>query len=101
MEREPGVRAALADAAVGDDLLIRTNALACVALAQFVSRLEGAVRLIDSLQPWHVLGARDRTGALCRFGQAGRREYFTRELSGRANVDEHGVSLADRRLHFR
>ena len=42
-EHKPGVRAALADAAIGDRLFIRANALVAVKLCQFVVRLEGAV----------------------------------------------------------
>src|SRR5688500_6447948 len=43
VQHEPGVAGALADAAVGDDVLVRRDALALVERAQLVGRLEGLV----------------------------------------------------------
>ena len=57
-EDEPGVRAALADAAVGEHLLLGRDALRAVELAQLVGRLERAV-VADRLRPRDRLRARD------------------------------------------
>src|SRR3954452_11708060 len=50
VEHEPGVRRALADAAVGDDPLAAEDALTAVELAQLVGGLERPV-LLDGLRP--------------------------------------------------
>src|SRR5882757_7844907 len=58
VEHEPGVRRALADAAVGDDRLAGQDALARVELLQLVARLERPV-LADRLGPGDRRRARD------------------------------------------
>src|SRR5919202_1002790 len=58
VQHEPGVRRALADPAVGDDLVPVQDALAGVELAELVGGLEGAV-LLHSLSPRHGCRARD------------------------------------------
>src|SRR4051794_16420893 len=62
-QHEPGVRAALADAAIGDDGLVGGDPLAAIDLAQLVGALEGAVR-IGGRGPGDVLRRRDVAGAL-------------------------------------
>src|SRR6476646_2257595 len=62
-QHEPGVRAALADAAVGDDRLVRGDPPAAVDLAQLVGALEGAVR-VGGGGPGDVLRGRDVASAL-------------------------------------
>src|SRR5687767_12229939 len=46
LQREPGVAAALPDAAVGDHFLVRSDALALIQRLQLLWALEGAVRLV-------------------------------------------------------
>src|SRR5713226_860943 len=50
LQHKPRMRAALTDAAVGDDLLVPSDALAAVQLAERVGGLEGAV-FSDRLRP--------------------------------------------------
>ena len=52
-QHKPGVRAALPDAAVGDDFVLAVDALSFVELLQIVERFEGTV-LAGSLRPWNV-----------------------------------------------
>src|SRR5579885_1092353 len=56
VQHEPGMAAALADAAVGDDVLVRRDPLAAVQLLQFGRALERAV-LGHGPRPGDVLGA--------------------------------------------
>src|SRR5690606_17410794 len=78
---EPGVRGALADAAVGDDVLAAVDTLARVELLELLHRLEGAI-LGDSLAPRHVGCAGNVTAALCGLHEPRRREDLAAELSG-------------------
>src|SRR5437762_2439669 len=43
VQHKPGVAAALSNATIGDNFLIRRNTFATIDCAQFVSRLEGAI----------------------------------------------------------
>ena len=89
VQHEPGVRGALADAAVGDHVRVAVeDALALVELAQLVGRLEGAV-LLHRLGPGHRRGARDVAAALgALLLVAGHGDQLARELLRRAHVDE-------------
>ena len=74
-QHEPGMRRALADAAIGDDLSVAGDALAAVYLPQLLHRLEGAVALVDGTGPADIGGARDVPAPLCSLlGQVGRRQ---------------------------
>src|SRR3712207_2941455 len=54
VQHEPGVRGALADAAVDDDVLVWGDALGAVQLLELIRRLEGAV-LGDRPRPGDAL----------------------------------------------
>src|SRR5207253_5324852 len=84
---EPGVRAALTDAAVGDDFILAGNALGLVELFQVVVGLESAV-LVGSLRPGNIRGLGNVTGALSSFGHARRGDNFAGEFVDGTNVDE-------------
>src|SRR6478735_12156119 len=60
-QREPGVRRALADAAVGDEVLAEVDALLRVELAEVVVGLEGAV-VVRGLAPRDVRRGRHVAG---------------------------------------
>src|SRR6267378_5418159 len=87
LEDEPGVRAALADAAVGDDFVFAGNALGFVEFFQFVEGLESAV-FIGSLYPRDIGGLGNMAGALGGFGHARRGDDLSGELIDGANVNE-------------
>src|SRR5579864_556745 len=72
LQHKPGVRTALADAAIGDDFLIARDALACVKLPERVGGLERAV-LGHGLRPRNICRAGNVSAALRRFGHARRR----------------------------
>ena len=76
LQDEPGVRAPLADPAVGDRLAPRIDALAAVDRAELVGRLEAAV-LRDRGRPGDVLRAGDVAAAL---------RAFLREVLGREQL---------------
>src|SRR3990172_4400945 len=63
LQDEPGVRGALADAAVGDGWLVLRDPGAPVEFGQLAGGLEGAV-IVDGLGPGDVHGARDVAAAL-------------------------------------
>src|SRR3990172_11043264 len=65
-QHEPGVRRALADAAVGDDFLVRGYALATIYRHQLVGVLERTV-FVACLAPADVEGARDVAAPLRAF----------------------------------
>src|SRR5438067_372800 len=91
-KHEPGVGRALADAAVGDHVLVGGDAGALVEVLQVVSRLEGAV-LVGRLAPGDVRGAGDVPGHLSLLlRQVGRRHQLAAILLGRADVDELGLA---------
>src|SRR5260370_2639251 len=87
LEDEPGVRAALADAAVGDDFVFSGNALGLVEFFQVVEGLERAV-FIGSLRPGNIRGLGNMAGALRGFGHARRGDDLAGELIDGANVNE-------------
>src|SRR5262249_31524238 len=94
-QHEPGVRGALADAAVRDRRRRAVQPGRAVQLAQVVVGLEGAV-LVGGLRPRNADRGRDvprPLGLLLR--QVRGREQPARVLVGRADVDE--VLHADRR----
>src|SRR5207253_3225343 len=93
------MRAALSDAAVGNDLAIRRDALALVKRLQLLSGEERPGRRVDSLRPGDVLGARDMTWLLrLLLGQVRRGQQFAAVLLWRANVDEAELGIADHLL---
>src|SRR5260370_39979742 len=55
LEHEPGMRAALADAAVSDDFAWAGDALVAVELLQIIERFEGAV-FVGGLRPGNIRG---------------------------------------------
>src|SRR6476659_9728450 len=63
LEHEPGVRGALADAAVGDGVLAAVQSGLAVDLGELVVRLEGAV-LVRGLAPRHADRRGDVAGPL-------------------------------------
>src|SRR5712664_4289607 len=87
LEDEPGVRAALADAAVGDDFVFSGNALGLVEFFQVVEGFESAV-FIGSLRPRDIRGLGNVAGALRGFGHARRSDDLAGELIDGANVNE-------------
>ena len=95
LQHEPGVRRALADAAVGDGVLAPVDAGLGVELLELVVGLEGAV-VVGRLAPRDVGRGRDVTGALrLLLREVGRGEQPAGVLVGAADVDE--VLDADRR----
>ena len=94
-EDEPRVRRALADAAVGDDRLVPTDARVRIELLELVGGAEGAV-LGCCLAPRDVGGPGDVTGHLCLLLREVRRgEEVAAELLGRADVDPRPVAGLD------
>src|SRR6202521_5286 len=87
LQNEPGVRAALADAAVGDDFVLAGDAFGLVEIFQVVVGLEGTV-FVGSLRPRDIRGLGNVAGALSGFGHARRSDDFARELIDGANVDK-------------
>src|SRR3970040_1216029 len=87
LEDEPGVRGALADAAVGDGGLVLGDAGAAVEGGQLLVRLEGAV-LVHGLGPGEVRGAGDVAAALGRLQEARRGQDLAGELCRRAHVHQ-------------
>src|SRR6266852_5138926 len=67
LEDEPGVRAALTDAAIGDDFVLAGDALGLVESFQVVERFEGAV-FVGILRPGDIGGLGNVAGALGSFG---------------------------------
>src|SRR6185436_3282034 len=90
LQHEPGVAGALADAAVGDHVLVRRHTLPVVERHELVSTLERAV-LVARLAPRDALRARNVSASLARLGKPRRREDLARELRRAAHVDEHRV----------
>src|SRR5437867_1092909 len=87
-QHEPGVRAALADAAVGDGLRAAREPLALVDRLQLVRALEAPV-LGDGRRPGHVLRAGDVTAALgALLWKVLRRQQLARVLLRRADIDD-------------
>src|SRR5215216_7148796 len=88
-EHEPGVAGALADAAVGDDVVVGLEAeLALVDGPQLVDLLEGAV-LVGRPLPGHVGRAGDVAAAQRPLlGVVGHGQQLARVLAGRAHVDQ-------------
>src|SRR3990172_11453836 len=69
LQDEPGVRGALADAAVGDGRLVLRDAGGPVEFGQLVGGLEGTV-IVSGLGPGDVHGAGDVAAALGRLQEA-------------------------------
>src|SRR5271170_4566122 len=78
LQHEPGMRTALADAAIGDHFIVARDSLALIELLQGVGRLEGAV-LCSGLRPGYACGAGDMAAALRGFRHSRRRDYFAAE----------------------
>src|SRR5262249_41612841 len=97
LQHEPGVRRALADAAVGDDLFVGRDALAAVELPQLIGRLERPI-LVGRLAPGDVLRTWNVPAALRGLGEAGRGDDLAVVLGRRADVDQ---GLARRRTDVR
>src|SRR5215467_7626998 len=93
LEREPRVRAALTDAAVGDDFARTADALIAIELLQIVEGLESAV-LVSGLRPGNIGGLGNMAGALRGFAHPRRRDDFAGELINGTNVDELAGLLA-------
>ena len=82
---------ALADAAVGDHVVLPVDHLgALVELHQLVVRLERAIGR-DRLAPGNVLGAGDVPRALCRLRHPRRRDDVAHELGAGPYVDQGGL----------
>ena len=96
VEDEPGVARALADPAVGDDVLVGGHALGLVQGRQLVGRLERAV-LAHGLGPRDRRGARDVAGPLGGLAHAGRRDDLAVELGRAAHVDQGQPGVAEAR----
>ncbi len=79
LEDEPGVRAALADAAVSDDFVLAGNAFGFVEFFQVVERFEGAV-FVGSLRPGDIRSLGNVAGALGSFGHARRGDDLAGEF---------------------
>ena len=79
MEHEPGVARALADAAVGDDVLVRADALGLVQRPELIRALEGAV-FADGLGPRDRGRARDVARPLGGLAHARRGDHLAIEL---------------------
>src|SRR6195256_320104 len=81
VKNEPGMRAALSDAAVSNDLAVWRDALALVKRLQLLSGEECPGRRVDSLRPGDVLGARDMTRLLrLLLGQVRRGRQYARAV---------------------
>src|SRR6185437_8724966 len=78
-QHEPGVGAALSDAAVGDYFAVAVHAFAAVELLQGLGGFERAV-LIRRLRPRNIRRARNVTGALRRLRHSRRRDDLPGEL---------------------
>src|SRR6266568_91219 len=87
LEDKPGVRTALADAAVGDDFVFAVDALGLVEFFQVVIGLEGSI-FVGSLSPGDIGGLGYVTGALGGFGHARRGNDLAGEFIDGANVNE-------------
>src|SRR2546425_10159006 len=87
LEDEPGVGAALADAAVGDDFVFAGDALGFVEFFQVLVGLEGAV-FVGGLRPGDIRSLRKVAGALVGFVHARRGDDFAGEFVNGANVNE-------------
>jgi len=74
MQDEPGVGRALADPAVGDDVLVGRDPLGLVERGEVLGALERAV-LLDRLGPRDRRGARDMPGTLCGLAYPFNRGY--------------------------
>ncbi len=87
-EYEPGVAAAFADAAVGDDFFVGGDAGGFVDVAKFVGGLKGTVGIYGSA-PWNADGAGDVSSADGTFvWVAFHMEFLAAEFFGAADVDE-------------
>ena len=64
-QNEPSMRAAFANAAIGDHFICARDALGLVKLFQSIGKLEGAI-FICGLRPWNVRRTGDVTGTLRR-----------------------------------
>ena len=89
-------RRALADPAVGDDVLVGRHALGLVQGLSSSAALERAV-LADRLGPRDRRGARDVAGPLGGLGHARRGDDLAVELGRRADVDEGEGRVAEPR----
>src|SRR6266566_9671865 len=96
MERKPGMAAALTNAAIGHNILIRRDALTAVNSLQFICRLEGSI-FTDSSHPGHVRSARDMPTTLSTLlGQiSGCKQFAT--ILGRGTDIDQGKALAAKR----
>src|SRR3970040_2985121 len=87
LQDEPGVRGALADAAVGDGRRVLRDAGAPVEFRQFAGGLEGAV-IVNGCGPGDVHGAGDVATPLRGLRAARRGQDLAGELRGRADVHQ-------------
>src|SRR5215211_1324633 len=92
VQHEPGMGRALADAAVGDHVLVGGHPLGAVELGQLVVGEELAGGAVDRLGPGDV----DRTGDVAGplgglLGQVVGGQLLAAELLGRADVDQGGA----------
>src|SRR5690349_8992040 len=87
LEYEPGVRAALADAAVSNNFAVPRDALRAVELLQRVEVLERSI-LVDSLRPGNICRTRNMSRTLRCFAHAGRRDDFPCEFIHGAHIDK-------------
>src|SRR3990172_2902320 len=96
VEHEPGVAGALADTAVGDDVLVGRHALALVERAQLLGALEPAVlahRPPPAVRPGQGGGPGGGAPALGGLGRAWRRDDLPARLGGRAHVPQRDPRL--------
>src|SRR5581483_4789178 len=96
-KHKPGMAAALADATVRDDILIRSDALALVKRAQFIGGLKGCV-LAYRHRPGNISSARDVAAALRTFlGQICRSKQLAAIFARGAHIDGGEVAMPQRR----
>src|SRR5580693_6754667 len=87
LQHKPGVRTALADAAISDDFIGARNTFWLIEPLKILERLEGAI-FVGSLRPRDIRGLGDVSGALCRFRHPWRSDNLSGELIHGTNVYE-------------
>src|SRR5215211_3937020 len=97
---EPGVARALADAAIGDHVLVRSNALAAVDLSELLRTLEGAI-LIGRGRPGNALRAQHVAAPLRTLLRVtGHVQHLARVLGHGADVDQRRRTGSDLLQHI-
>src|SRR5579875_439924 len=97
MQREPRMTAALADAAIGNDLFIGRHAFTTIDFAQLLRRFESSI-LAYSRAPGDIGRAWNVTTALCALlWQVCRRQQLAAILTRRTYIDQRNITLADLR----